>query len=172
MIDIFEEYIPICLAVRECKDIHGRKRFHKLFYLLKAAGEPIDEIFEWNNYGPFSKELANEIDSLCKLNLLEEYLNVTEYTYKLTDKGTALLDELLPKEPNKFKNFGRILTNLNKFGTYELEKLASIRFLIDEEYPWSYIITFLKHTKNYSEKEVEDGKNSIEELFKNISKDS
>ena len=168
MIIILEGYLPICQLLKECKKIRGRKRFQKLVFLAKIAGIPFKETFEWNNYGPFSKELAQEIDTLCKLDLIEEDINNSEYYYTLTKKGEEFLDEMWSKVSDKYERLSKILPTLNEYDTQDLEKLASIKFLISEGFSDSYIKSFLNYTKNYGQNEVDEGKASVETLFNNL----
>lgn len=165
MVDILEEYTPIILMLKKCKKIQGRKRFQKLLYLTKSAGISIDETFEWNNYGPFSKELAQEIDALCRLDIIHEDFNGLEYVYTLTENGIKILKHMPKEYLNKYENLESIIEKLNQLTTKELEKLASIKFLINEGYPKNYIFPFLKHSKHYSDKEIDMG---IKELGKLI----
>ena len=160
--------MPLCHLIKECKNIKGRKRFQKLVFLAKAAGIPFNESFEWNNYGPFSKELAQEIDTLCKLGLIEEELNNSEYYYTLTKKGEGFLDEMWSKVSDKYERLSKILPMLNENNTQDLEKLASIKFLISEGFPDSYIKSFLNYTKNYEQDDVTAGKLAVETLFNTL----
>ena len=63
---MFEDYGMICFAVKKCSQIKGRKKFHKMIYLSKEFNIPFQETFEWNMFGPYSKELSAEINSLFK----------------------------------------------------------------------------------------------------------
>lgn len=169
---MFEEYLPVCYAVGKLNEIQGRKRFQKMVFLSKEAGIPFDEMFEWNNYGPFSKELASEIDSLCKMGfLLEDSIESCdniEYHYKLSEKGQGFLNKSLSKDSEVYKRFDKVLSILEKYDTKDLEKLASIKFLENRGYDLDYIKVFLEYTKSYTDKEVEDGEKSVNELFKSL----
>jgi len=165
---MLEEYIPLCFAVDKLKTINGRKRFQKMIFLSKTACMPFDEIFEWNNFGPFSKELASEIDALCKMDFFNESYDGMEYQYALTKKGKEFLDKTADKEPDLYKKFERILSILDKYDTKNLEILSSIKFLEDRSYDLDYIKVFLDYTKGYTEKEVNIGKKEVDELFKSL----
>ncbi|MBU2560417.1 hypothetical protein KKA03_05930 [archaeon] len=164
---MFEEYIPICFAVEKCEKIQGRKKFQKIFYLAKRAGIPIHETFKWNMFGPYSKELASEIDVLCEMELLlEEGFQGGEYSYILTDEGTDFLKTSLSAgEQGAYGRFEKILRRLNELGSLELEKIASIAFLLDEGYEEPYIKKFLEHAKKYSNEEIEVGTKTLLDLF-------
>lgn len=165
---MFEEYAPICFAVKYCKQIIGRKRFQKLIYLSQVSGIPFKEIFEWNYFGPFSRQLATEIDSLSHMNILQEEQKGSEFIYTITEQGDLFLKDFISKNPKSLDHFNRVLSELIKYNTYDLEKLASIKFLMDQSYPKDYIINFLKHTKDYSPEEIGEGKKLLGQLFKTL----
>jgi uncharacterized protein YwgA len=170
---MFEEYLPICYAVHKLNEMQGRKRFQKIVYLSKEAGIPFSEMFEWNNYGPFSKGLAQEIDNLCKMDFLiekpiEHSDGSKEYRYKLSEKGKDFLTKEVSKNLELYKRFDSILSILDKYETNDLEKLASIRFLDKRGYDLDYIAIFLEYTKSYKANEVKKGKKLTEELFKKL----
>lgn len=165
---MLEKYVPLCFAVDKLKAINGRKRFQKMIFLSKAASVPFDEMFEWNNFGPFSKELASEIDSLCKMDFLNESYDGTEYQYALTKKGKEFLEKTADKESKLYKKFERILPILDKYDTKDIERVASIKFLEGRGYDLNYIRVFLEYTKGYTEKEVNEGKKVVDELFKTL----
>lgn len=53
--------------------IEGRKRLQKLVYLLKSSGyKDFDQQFVLHYYGPFSRQLARELDFLHQANLVRE----------------------------------------------------------------------------------------------------
>ena len=165
---MFKEYVPICFAVKKCNVIYGRKKFQKMIYLSKELGIPFHETFIWNNYGPYSEELAAEIDSLCKMEFLSEDFDGLEYSYKITQIGENFLDKSASEFNDIFQYFEEILKILNEYESMQLEKLASIKFLLNQGYDNSYINTFLNYSKNYSNDEIEKGKNMLSSLFKNL----
>lgn len=150
-------------------EIKGRKRFHKSVYILEEAGVPFEEKFEWDNFGPYSKELASEIDTLCQMGLIEEcsYLSqgTKEYSYKLTEKGLQIAKRMIESNKALFGLLKEKMEKLNQYDTTELVKLASIRFLTKRGYDIGYMNVFLEYTKGYQKSEVLKGKQSMEELF-------
>jgi uncharacterized protein YwgA len=167
---MFEEYGIICFAVDKCNQINGRKKFQKIFYLSKEMNIPLHETFEWNIWGPFSKELSSEITSLYKMKLLSEEKVGKEYVYSVSEKGKSFLEKVYQSLNQKYLEenlirFEKILKTLNKYNSQELEKLASIRFLTNKGHNDEYIQTFLNYTKKYSPEEIESGKDLINTLF-------
>lgn len=164
---MFEEYVPICFSLGNLEEIRGRKKLQKIFYLAKREGMPIHETFRWNVFGPYSKELASEIDSLCRMEFLLENQTGGEYSYVITEKGTDFLKTSLSAEGRKaYDRFAKILRRLNELSSLELEKIASIAFLLDEGYDEPYIKKFLGHAKKYSDEEIEVGTKKLLDLSK------
>ena len=165
---MFKEYVPICFAVKKCNVIYGRKKFQKMVYLSKEVGIPFHETFVWNNYGPYSEQLAAEIDSLCKMEFLSEAFDGKEYSYKITQNGENFLEKSVSEFNDILQYFENILKILNEYESMQLEKFASIKFLLNEGYDISYINTFLNYSKNYSNDEIEKGKNQLFSLLKDF----
>ena len=172
---MFNDYLRICFAIRECEGIRGRKRIHKLFYLSKQAGVPIDAQFEWNNYGPYSMELASFIDSLDKIGYIKEVsedLDFGErYSYYIEEMGVTFLIKSKTESEKSYEHFSRILRELNKMDTKTLERYASIHYLMNEGFSEEYLKRFLKYTKKYSDSEIEEGKKEIDALLPLIRKE-
>lgn len=163
---MLESYNKICALVKKMDGIDGRKRFHKLIYLSKEKGIPFEEDFEWNLYGPFSRELASEIDSAEEMNLLEESISDAEYQYKLTENGNKLLEKFQAFSPEENKMLDDFLTKIKDFNSKDLELIASINYLQNEGYDDDYLIKFLKYAKKYTTKEIEGGKHLLDDIYK------
>lgn len=168
---MFEECRTI-LFVLANSEIKGRKRFHKSVYLLKEAGLPVMEKFEWNNFGPFSKELASEIDALCEMGLVEEEVytsdDIKEYSYRLTEKGREIAGTMISSDTPTFNHIKKMMLKLNEYEVSDLEKMASIRFLLMKKYGIEYMSVFLNYAKGYQKKDVINGKKAMEELLKEL----
>lgn len=53
--------------------VEGRKRLQKIVHLIKARGYPeFDQDFVLHYYGPFSRQLASQIDFLCQTGFVQE----------------------------------------------------------------------------------------------------
>lgn len=104
--------IPLLLAyVNEENPIDGRTRLQKMVFVLqqqlKEAGEYSDsELYSFfaYDYGPFSKELAESIDTMIEQGLLaehpEEYNEEGDlkYLYELEPEGKELIEQALDQE--------------------------------------------------------------------------
>jgi len=97
--------LPLVLLEAEDGDpIEGRTRLQKLMFLiqkrLEEHGEPIKwgYLFQPYDYGPFAKELYDDLDQLRRRGLVEErerHLDddVIQYNYILTSKGENYVEE-------------------------------------------------------------------------------
>lgn len=102
-----KRFIPLALAhARDKGRIDGRTRLQKMVFVvqqeLKEAGElSEDQLYEFfpYDYGPFSKELAEDIDDMLDEGLLDEDPEVyndegdVKYYYELESDGEALVEQ-------------------------------------------------------------------------------
>lgn len=102
-----KRFIPLALAHARDKDrIDGRTRLQKMVFVvqqeLKEAGElSEDQLYEFfpYDYGPFSKELAEDIDDMLDEGLLDEdpekYNDEgdVKYYYDLESDGEELVEQ-------------------------------------------------------------------------------
>lgn len=110
------------LGVGNEQQIRGITRFQKLVFL---AQNEIDDLqtkgyhFDKHDYGPFSKDMYDDLDGLISTGYVEQETTTTQsgndrYTYKLTEKGGEYIDDLLASD--------KIRSELK---TAELEKLKT-----------------------------------------------
>ncbi len=108
--------------------IDGRKRLQKIIHLLQARGyEEFSYCFDLHYYGPFSRELADELDFLCQANLIIESKENDTFHYSLNKKLNRLGT---PKNPElKLSPWDSFAKALNKHETGFLEAASTIAFL-------------------------------------------
>lgn len=104
---IKKEHLPLALLyVKEQEKIEGRTRLQKMVFLMQqhlgttTNSESIEQYeFIAYDYGPFSKELYSDIDSLKREFVQEqheEYDNGKEkYDYEMTDDGKSYIENQL-----------------------------------------------------------------------------
>lgn len=101
------ETIPLVLMYSEGQEaVQGRTRLQKMAFLLQQELEDIDIStydFEAYDYGPFSKELYDDLDELIEKELIEESREEFDedkvlYEYELTDDGEELVEEFIRKQ--------------------------------------------------------------------------
>lgn len=86
--------LELAKLVKRLGHIDGRKRLQKTVYILQQKGYPFDEVFEYGHYGPYSRALADELDTLVSDGLLietERTGQYTEYSYEATDELARVL---------------------------------------------------------------------------------
>lgn len=133
--------LPLSLiAAVSGESIEGRTRLQKLIFLIqkranknKNSGIPDEYEFVPYDYGPFSKEIYDDIDKLVSRGLVEERPEklddgVITYNYTLTDKGREFVREnnLLASAPDELNAVA------SSFGDSELDDI--IDFVYDN-YP-------------------------------------
>jgi len=74
--------------------LKGRKKLHKLVYVLQSTGDQLGYEFDLHYYGPYSYSLAEDLQALRTTNLLSETLDGQTYTLTLTSKGKQLCERL------------------------------------------------------------------------------
>lgn len=106
-----EKLMKLLLLIKLAEKIEGKTKLQKMVFLGKEE-EGVDLGFEFikYNYGPYSFELTQALDSLQTIELIEvttESSNITDSNgfvnkkiiYQITDKGKNLAD----LESEKFK---------------------------------------------------------------------
>lgn len=101
------QLLPLVLLGAEDEEpVEGRTRLQKLMFLIQKRmeeqGDPLDWAYPFRayDYGPFAKELYDDLDRLRRRGLVEErerHLDddVIQYDYVLTPKGREFVREEL-----------------------------------------------------------------------------
>lgn len=118
--------------VNSASEVEGRKRLQKSIFLVRFMGCPFSFDYSWHFYGPYSAELALEIDSLVKRGLLVEIAGAT-YTYRMSESGNALLKSIEnhPENSSVVDLAGSWAGKFVSFLSYkvaDLEKASSVLF--------------------------------------------
>ena len=108
--------------------VEGRKKLQKIVHILKSQGYEFPQHFGYLHYGPFSAEVAADVDTLVTHNLVDEQGGAGPrgaYIYTPTDKGLQFLKDigLGPR------NWSSLATKLNKINVSQLEAMSTILFL-------------------------------------------
>jgi len=129
-----QEYYLLKLIVSE-GEIRGRKRLQKLFYLLQYIGCPIEYRFIMHYYGPYSPDLALQVDSLVEKGLIQEDISI-EIKYRATEKGSAEINTIDSIDANKavveeVSGWASIFRHLDNNTATDLEISSTILFWMD-----------------------------------------
>lgn len=109
--------------------VEGRKKLQKIVYILKARGYDFPQHFGYLHYGPFSGEVAAEMDSLVSGDLIKEQGDgqpYEAYVYEPEESARTLLENLKQTDKPEWKE---LADDLNKKGVSELEAISTILFL-------------------------------------------
>ncbi|HHY39064.1 MAG TPA: hypothetical protein GX507_09090 [Clostridia bacterium] len=128
---------------------------------VQQRGGPFAEVFQYYLYGPFSEQLANEVEEMKSFGPITETSEVRssnqDIRYEVTDQGRRLLREnaddcdlQVPEE---------IIRELAQLDARDLELKATVLFLSRLDCPVEEIegiVRRLKPDHNYSTSEVAD----------------
>ena len=111
------DLMKVLLFLRESKTIIGKTKFQKMVFLAKEEeGLDIGFTFTRYNYGPYSFELSNAINSLNEIGLISIHTELFEsrdqfpgkiFKFSLTKKGSEILSKHL-------RSFSRDISKIKK----------------------------------------------------------
>jgi len=89
------EPLKILKVISEYKEIKGRVTVHKLIHTLQKK-RSIDSGYRFINYsfGPFSRELEEDLKMLESLGLITEVKEGNDTAVKITKKGLEIIKNL------------------------------------------------------------------------------
>lgn len=121
--------LQLLRLITSLNKVEGRKKLQKIVHILKVCGYDFPQHFGYLHYGPFSSEVAAEIDSLVSGDLVAEQGKGQQYeAYVYTPLETAqkLLVEL--KQEGQPEWYARA-EQLNQKPVAELEAVSTILYL-------------------------------------------
>lgn len=137
-------YTVVMKVLDACKTIYSRLKLQKMFYILRSLGYPVSERFKYKQYGPYSHELASEIETSVRLGYLSEkevsretaeeggnpYLR---YDIRITKKGKEFLHSAAEEwtEELHLDRVGEVSKVLNRSQPKQLELLATLMYVHD-----------------------------------------
>lgn len=129
---MFEDYAITALVVDVCRNgVDGRKKLQKMIYVAKVLGYPITEDFTLYLYGPYSEELAGELQCMKELKILTENMLDSSYTIKLTENGKTFLENFRANIVQKMgretlEKMEKLLEELSSYNPWKLELIATL----------------------------------------------
>ena len=116
--------------IAELGGVEGRKRLQKIVHLLRAKGhEEFKQRFILHYFGPFSRQLATQLDFLSAAELIIEVPEENgAFSYSVPEGARADLSDLRSgsAEPPPWAEFAQELDNAS---TEELESVSTLVFL-------------------------------------------
>ncbi len=126
-----ESAMLVARLVRELDGVSGRKRLQKIVHLLQATGaKEFGYRFILHYFGPYSKELANDLDFLSDVKILDEHPPVGEgsYKYAVRAKGMDKVNRMSDRDEGG-EEWKKLAVELKKREVPFLEALSTIVFL-------------------------------------------
>jgi uncharacterized protein YwgA len=129
---MFDEYVKISLVVDACGgEIDGRKKLQKMVYIAKVLGYPLREEYTLYLYGPYSEDLAGELQRMKELNILHEHKLDSSYHIRITQNGKEFLNYFQSTIENdvgteKLNKMKTLFKELHCYNPWELEMLATL----------------------------------------------
>lgn len=126
-----ESAMLVARLVSELGGVIGRKRLQKIVHLLQATGaKEFGYRFILHYFGPYSKELANDLDFLSDVKILSEHAPVGEGSYKYT-VCAEVMDEVnrMSDRDEGGEEWKKLALELKKREVPFLEALSTIVFL-------------------------------------------
>lgn len=160
---MFERYVGLLGLLRAAGGVvDGRKKLQKIVYLIQQKGGPLAETFQYHLYGPFSEQLANEIEEMRSFGLVDEEekrtaQGQTRYEYSLTKVGERLLASM--GAGDRLEPFKELIGELATMDGRKLELMATALYLLKLKWPRSAIadvVKGLKSTQGYTTDEVSE----------------
>jgi len=159
--------IVTAYIVESLGKIKGRKAYQKLIYLTKAVGVPLDGSYRMYYYGPYSDEIAKELDYMLSNDILREISD--SYCFMPGNNAKTVIEEnyeFIKKYKNKLDKI------IKRFGEYEpmkLEIIATTHFIYNNfkylynETDKQTIINEVKKAKfpKFDEKQIEEAYNIL-----------
>lgn len=129
---MFEEYAKIALAIDTCQSgVDGRKKLQKMIHIAEVLGYPLEEYFTLHLYGPYSQELAADVQRMKEMNIVIEREMDNYYIIKLTEDGEKFLEHFQEniKEDigvEKFNKMKNLFRKLSFFEPWKLEIISTL----------------------------------------------
>jgi len=160
------------------EQVDSRKRLQKCVFLLQEAGCDLGAEYYLHLYGPYSRDVAETIDSLEQAGVLaeEEQDNGPwglQYSYRITEKGAGMLGdyETTPDGRESLKAvspFVKKFKTLNEQNLWVLELAATIAFFkVTKDLTWQAARVRTSEFKNVSAARA-DSLGEAERLAKRI----
>lgn len=121
--------IQVLRLINALEQVEGRKKLQKIVHILKSCGHDFPQSFGYLHYGPYSSELAAEVDLLRSGQLIDETgtgADYEPYVYKPSQIGQTMLVELKHADAAPWEKLAR---DLNSHDANYLEALSTILYL-------------------------------------------
>lgn len=132
---MFEEDYKILSLFREMGKIKGRKKMHKIVYLLQHLGHDFGCEYIYCHYGPYSPQLQLKLDRMSQQGIISEEMISGTYEYSSSTRGLGMCDALEKADiVDKFQVSLDLLRVLNCKDTNLLELASTVIFVKESGY--------------------------------------
>lgn len=162
---MLKDHVKVMKVFAEAGEIIGRKKLQKMVYIGKKLQLPFYERYDFHFYGPYSEELTLRIEELCNLGFLQEVKEnkggYSQYRYSLTEVGENFLNQNEQDSPK----LNGCMKHMNEQNARFLELVSTVMYFEDltKEEVIEKVFT-LKSKQRYTEEEIEEAYNYIEQL--------
>lgn len=126
----------LLLSASKDTTIFCKTKFQKLIFIMQKEkiGNDIYPFVPFF-YGPYSRDLSDDLNVLQRLGVIDISINVSNkeyYSYKLTEQGKKLLDSMM-KRDNQLRKFFKASSDvIAKHGNQNLKDLLTYVY---QKYP-------------------------------------
>ncbi|MCD8501981.1 MAG: YwgA family protein [Bacillaceae bacterium] len=163
---MLEGHAKLLSILNQAGEIVGRKKLQKMVYIAKKLNFPFNERYNFHFYGPYSEELTLKIEEMCNLGFINEVKEnkggYFQYRYKLSETGKEFLDLSKIEEMEHLEAF---TLSINQQSSRFLELVSTVVYFDNctKEEVMEKVNT-LKKKQNYSNEEIEDAFQYLENL--------
>ncbi len=164
--ELLEGHAKLLSILNQAGEIVGRKKLQKMVYIAKKLNFPFNERYNFHFYGPYSEELTLKIEEMCNLGFINEVKEnkggYFQYRYKLSETGKEFLDLSKIEEMEHLEAF---TLSINQQSSRFLELVSTVVYFDNctKEEVMEKVNT-LKKKQNYSNEEIEDAFQYLENL--------
>ena len=172
------KYAKLVAIVERCGTVHSRIKLHKMLYVLKSLGYPVLERFEYLHFGPYSEDLAAELQSSVNAVYLQERVTETteeedeeprrRYDYSPGRKGAELVAQTASSDPTLTAiadAMAGVAEELNESTPARLELVATLMYFQDQNVPAGLLVRVLQGNKpQFADAEVRGALEYIADL--------
>ena len=123
--------LQLLRLINTLERIEGRKKLQKIVHILKTCGyeENFPQHFGYLQYGPFSSEVAAEIDQLVSGNLVNESGQGQPYEAYVYEPGESTPKLLTELQQDLTPAWASLAKMLNAKDTALLESISTILYI-------------------------------------------
>ncbi len=122
----------VIYVLKKLNKVRGKKALQKIIYFIKEYAVPLSYKFRWWYFGPFSKDLYDDIDFLIARDILHYDFekHIISFKSKRNDIISDIIEQIDQTTAYKINEVINKLYEITKFDPFKLELAASIHFIL------------------------------------------